>query len=65
LSSSYQKSAEKGNVDELKNLENDCFPEIGENIGVQQEKTCNSAAFQRILVQRRRLIARFPSTPRV
>jgi len=38
LSSSYLKSAENGDIGGVKNLENDCFPEINEISGVQQEK---------------------------
>jgi len=38
LSSSYLKSSENGDTGGVKNLENDCFPEISEISGVQQEK---------------------------
>ena len=38
MSSSYLKSAEKGNAGGLKNLENDCFPETSEISGVQHGK---------------------------
>ena len=65
LSSSYRKSVEKGDAGGLKNLENGCFLELSEIRGVQQEKNGLSSTNRRILVQSRRLIARFRSTLRV
>ena len=38
MSNNGEKSAEYGDISSLKALENDCFPEIGETHGIQQEK---------------------------